>query len=207
MANHSEGESNFPEPPPIRPGAFLPLAQGIHRDVGEYVWLAVRMYLDSIQLRGKPWPGWESFERDLAELFAMLLLFLKSLPKEAHRHELLNIFLDNLNLGNKPGRARKAKEQLRDFYHGQQMANLWDSELQEVWNKKASFERMSDRQRIGFNRDVPEDVLRAVRSPKATPESSLARVYSHRKHISVGRARNALRACQKQTSKKFAPQV
>lgn len=171
------------------------------------VWGALRTYLDSVEILGRLYPGWETFERELASQFAFLLRLLAALPREAPRRRLLDLFLENLNLESKRGRSRKAKQELSDIVRGQHMADLWHCELQEAWNMKESLARQGLNPRARLEKRFSEDTVKAVLSPKATPESSLARVYARRYHVSEGRARNALRMYQKLSGTKFAPQI
>ena len=173
----------------------------------KHVWEALRLYLRAIELHGRPFPGWEPFERSLASQFATLLLFLGALPREGDRRRFLELFLDALNFDNQKGRARKAKSTLAYVTQGQQMSRLWTDVLQPAWRMKASLERMGQEPTARLNKNFESDVYSAVLSHKATPESSIAKLYAQRNHISVGTARNALRAYQKLTGEKFATQV
>jgi hypothetical protein len=92
------------------------------------------------------------------------------------------------------------------------MKQLWDAVLSEVWNMKRSLER--DRRDPTKVRNVlikrfDERIVKAIMKPKASPESSIAAVYAAqaRPSINVGRARNSLRAYQKETGAKFVAQV
>jgi hypothetical protein len=91
----SRAESPYPEPPPLSiKGLFLPfgpirkppsvgrrLWKSLSDTKWKAAWLAVQMYRDSVHWEGKPWPGWEAFERDLAFQFAVLLSLLNALPQ------------------------------------------------------------------------------------------------------------------------------
>jgi hypothetical protein len=208
MTDLPETRTKFPEPVPCSvAGLFLPLVPAIPREIRKPVWLALRMYCDAISLRNKPWPGWETFERELAFQFATLLILLQALPRDGPRSRLLRLFLDHLNFENKRGRARKAKKDLMDFRHGVEMDGLWKDHLQEAWNMKRSLENAGTSPGPRLKKSFDEDVVSVVLSPRATPESSLARLYAQRKNVSVGRAANALRQYKKQTEKKYAPQL
>jgi len=218
MEDHSKKHLSPPESPPSIKGLFLPVGEPIPKRIGksvlrqrkrmgEFVSKALRIYLDSVDRFGSPYPGWEVFERDLAFQFALVLSLLHSVPRRRFRLQLLELFLDALNLEEKRGRPRKAKEKLEDFAHGRRMEDLWQSELYPAWNMKGSLERAGQDSRTRLQKEFAGDVVRAVLSLKATPESSIAKVYSERRHISEGRARNALRAYQKFTGRKFAPHV
>jgi hypothetical protein len=175
------------------------------RKLQEYAWAALEMY--QYAMRGRPSPGWESFERELASEFATLLLFLRALPREGPRRQLLELFLDGLNLESKRGRARRARKELADYLHGKRMEELWEDELLEAWNGKVSLEKAGTDPRAHRGKKASDDVVRAIFSRRTTPESSLATVYARRHNISPGTARNALRAYMKFTGKKFDPQV
>jgi hypothetical protein len=91
---------------------------------------------------------------------------------------------------------------------GQQMEQLWASELLPAWNMKVSLEKQGKSPRAHLEERFAGDVVQAALSRRATPESSIARVFTKREHISEGRARNALREYGKLTGrKKFVPLV
>jgi hypothetical protein len=214
MADQPESRSQFPEPPPSVAGMFFPSntanaqIRKISRSETSNVWKALRVYFDAVRLGGQPYPGWDAFERELAYQFAFLLLFLGELPRSNVRALLLEMFLDGLNLPNQRGKARKAREQQQEFIHGHEMEKLWDETLQSTWNMKVSLEQSGNDPRAFLpKRGVPDKVVLALCSPKSTPESSLARVYSDTVHISFGYARNALRAYQKRTGRNFVAHV
>lgn len=208
MDVQSQISKSIPEPPPTARGLFLPLGTRIPRELQQHAWAALKMYLDAIRVCGKPWPGWESFERELASEFATLLLFLRVLPQERPRCQVLDLFLTGLNLENKRGRARKAIEKLAAHIHGKRMVELWERELQEAWNMKVSLERARSESLARLKkRGFPDDVVQAVCGRRASPESSLAKVYAQRQNVSEGWARNALRAYMRLTNKIFAAQV
>jgi hypothetical protein len=163
------------------------------RELQQYIWQALKMYSDAIRIQGKPWPGWGLFERELASEFATLLMLLRGLPREGPRKEALRLFLDGLNLENKRGRTRKAKERLAYCIHGNRMEELWREELQDAWNMKGSLQKAGASSLAGLKRRFRDDVVRAVLARRATPDSSLAKVYADRRHVSQGTARNALR--------------
>jgi hypothetical protein len=199
--------NRYPAPPPSSAGLFIPSGVPMRNEIREPVWAAVGMYDASIRLHGKPYPGWESFERELASQFATLLMFLRGLPREGERRRLLELFLDALNFDNKRGRTRKAKAELAYVAQGQQMSRLWTDVLHPAWRMKASLERMGQEPTARLNKHFANDVCSAVLAHKATPESSVAKLFARRNHISVGTARNALRAYQNLTSEKIAAQV
>lgn len=203
MVDKKEFPRDSPEPPPKV--SFLDLrrpaqkeTRAIRSERNEDVWKALRMYLKAIELHGRPYPGWEPFERSLAEQFALLLVVLRGLPTEDLRRQLMTLFLDAQNFGNKRGRRRKDKAELRSRIHGQRMIQLREDELGAAWNMKRSleFQKTDPRERLEKTH-IAEDVIRAVLSPRASFDSSLATVYAERNHLSYGTARNALRAYQK----------
>jgi hypothetical protein len=207
MVDKKEFPLDYPEPPPQV--SFLDLRRRAQKETriirseqNEYVWNALRMYLKAIELHGRPYPGWEPFERSLAEQFAVLLVAVRGLPTEDSRRQLMTLFLDAQNFGNKRGRRRKDKAKLRIRIHGQRMVQLGEDELAAAWNMKRSleFQKTGLRERLEKSH-FAEDVIRAVLSPKATFASSLATVYAERNHLSYGTARNALRAYQKLPNK------
>ena len=138
-----------PEPPPPFPDPPLFGFGNIRKPFLQ----AVIIFSDSISLFGKPYRGWEPFERQLAYNFALLLRLLAALPQEIPRRRLLNLFLESLGLESKRGRPQKAREKLKCFLHGQNMTNLWESELQEAWNVKCSLEQQRKNQRPRRRRD------------------------------------------------------
>jgi hypothetical protein len=199
--------SDFPEPPPISvAGLFFPANSAIPREIKKAVWQALKMYCETISFRGAPWPGWEGFERELAFQFATLLSFLGASPRESARRKLLDLFLASLNLENKRGAARKAKKDLMDLHHGEQMNKIWNDEVRPAWKMKKSLEAARAMVESRLTKSFKEDVVLGVLSRKATAESSLSRVYAKRKNLSFGRARNALREYQRQTGTNFATQ-
>jgi hypothetical protein len=197
MAKKSKHHSPFPVPPPPMNGMFFPPNRPGGLKIPDGVWQAVNMYVWSIDRLGKPYPGWESFERELALEFALLLSFLKVLPRADARRDLLEWFLDALHLENKPGRARKARVLLKGFSHGLHMETLWNSELQPAWAMKESLESADTNPESRLGKSFHADVVREILSHKATPESSLAKIYAQRNHLSAGTARNALREFRK----------
>ena len=142
---------------------------------------------------GKPFPGWENFERELAVQFALLLRILYALPREEPRRRLLTLFLESLPLETDRGRPKKSKEKLQSISHGGYMWELWKNELKQAWHMKTSLERVSQNPRGRLQKQFLEDVVKAVLSPKATPESSVAKVYAWRNNLGEGTTRNALR--------------
>lgn len=207
MTNRSETASNFPGPPPPVAGLFFPPSSVISREIQKSAWQALTLYCMAINLKAEPWPEWKDFERGLAYQFAALLISLRRLPREAPRRKLLDLFLESLNLENKLGRARKAREHLKDHCHGAAMTKLWQEELQPAWNMKTSPNIAAAEIRSRLRKAFGEDVVCAVLSRKATPESSLAAVYARRANLSKGRARNALREYKRQNEQKFATHV
>lgn len=62
----------------------------------------IRLYLETIFENGMTYESFHLFERGLAFNFAFLLRFLTGLDREEERLQLLQAFLRNLNLPNKP---------------------------------------------------------------------------------------------------------
>jgi hypothetical protein len=208
MTDQSTDHLALPEPPPSIDGVFIPTGRAIARDLHRSIWAAVGMYSDACRRNGRPYPGWEPFERALATQFAFLLLFLKALPREDPRRKLLGLFLDTLNLENKPGRARKAKEEMKALDHGHRMVQLWAAEIEPAWNMKKSLERAGAEVRKRLENTFKRDVVDAICASKATPRSAVAKLYSLRSHVSKGRARNALREYLKfEGNKKLAARL
>jgi len=165
-------------------------------------------HLSAVNRWGRPYAGWEPFERDLATEFGLLLLILASAKRQNSRRQIREAFLEHLNLADSRGRPRKAHGDLSDILHGQAIDVLWNQEMQQAWNMKVSLERQGKQPRSHLKKaGTSDDVISGVLSRRATPESSLARIYAKRSHVSVGRARNALRAYEKYTGKKFVPHV
>ncbi len=166
---------------------------------------AVRLYTDSIHRHGRPYHGWEDFERFLAYSFGILVRFLAALPRDDVRCRLLEFFLERMNFENKRGRGRKARGELKWFQQGLEMTLLWKADLLPAWNMKRSLERtggdLSRLQQFG------QDVAKVVTARKATPESSIARLYAKRSNIRFGTARNALRKYKASAVQSFTPQV
>ena len=91
MASHSDKQANVPprylEPPPFR-GFFLtrgpsgPIPLGVSKSKRRALWVPLRgaleWHLSAVNRWGRPYAGWEPFERDLATEFGLLLLILAS---------------------------------------------------------------------------------------------------------------------------------
>ena len=210
----------YPDPPPFR-ALFLtggpegPIPSDVPKSVRKKFWgplqASLEWYLDSVRTMGKAYPGWQLFERDLARQFAALLLLLVAAGREEPRRQMLELFLEGLNLENRPGRARKAKSALAEISHGRLMERLWEQEMLRAWNMKDSLEKQGKtpphiRSRMRGSQ-IEEDIIGAVLSAKATTESALAKIYARRNHLSEGRARNALRAYRKFSAREFTTQV
>ena len=195
------GRLRFPEPPPSVPGPPLSkLPQTVSKAYVE----AVRTYYESIAVFGKPYPGWQEFERRLACEYALLVRLLSGIPLENLRVRLLKIFAESLNLGKRRGRPRKAQKDLRYLSHGNSMEQLWQRELKMIWQLKISVEKLGKDARTELaKRHVSQELIQLVTVPSATAESSLARLFAarSRSRISVGTARNAIRKYEAFTGK------
>jgi hypothetical protein len=205
LRDYRQRGSNAPPALPTFVGSLGALGNAFIGALQVYWWYIERGLIYGV---GKAPAQWDEFERGLGRLFACLLMTLADCQGEAERRKLLSlILLESLKLKNWRGRPRKEAHDLSDMVHGRNMDSLWENELQEVWNAKASLEGAGRNPRHHLEKKFEQKIVQAVLARKATPESSLAWLYSRQEHISEGRARNALRAYQVRTKRKFAPHV
>jgi hypothetical protein len=139
---------------------------------------------------------------ELGSTMAYLVSLLHYLHDESEKRELLDCLV-----WKRRGRRRKALRETSLFLHGQAMRKLWEEEMQEPWNRRVSLGRHGRDARPELERRCRSDVVESIYRRRATPESSLARVYSRRVHISVESARNALLYYRKARDWQPAPQV
>lgn len=183
-------KDKYPEPPPrLNVEPLLGLGR-----LGKPFREAIRIYSDSVVIRGLPYPGWETFERDLAFNFAVLIRLLGELPQHRWRQKLLRLVLESLALPNKRGAPLKDARLLSAMVRGRQMASLWETKLLPAWKIRKRCEGNTQVMRFRLEKlHFDEKDIAAFLNRRASPRSVLALVYSRRFNVALGTARNALR--------------